>query len=53
MIPSIIKEIDAGKSVKQIAGKYKISEELSEQIVRMYLTHPGVDVDGILRRIGV
>lgn len=53
IIPAIMKEIDAGKSVKQIAGKYKISEELSEQIARMYLTHPGVDVDGILRRIGL
>lgn len=53
MIPGIMKEIDKGKSVEQIAGKYKISEELSEQITRMYLTHPGVDVEGILRRIGV
>lgn len=53
MIPSIMQEINAGKSVKQIARKHKISEELSEQITRMYLTHPGVDVDGILRRIGL
>jgi len=53
MIPAIMHEIDAGKSVKQIAEKYKISGELSEQIVRMYLTHPGVDTEGILRRIGV
>lgn len=53
MIPAIMKEIDAGKSVKQIAKKHRISEELSEQIARMYLTHPGVDVEGILRRIGM
>lgn len=53
MIPAIMKEIDAGRSVKQIAKKHRISEELSEQIARMYLTHPGVDVDGILRRIGL
>lgn len=53
MIPEIMKEIDSGKTVRQIAKKHKISEELSEQIVRMYLTHPGVDVDGILRRIGL
>ena len=52
-IPSIMKDINAGKTVKQIARKYKISEELSEQIARMYLTHPGVDVDGIMRRIGL
>lgn len=48
MLPIIMKEISAGKSVKQIAKKHRISEELSEQINRMYLTHPGVDVDGIL-----
>ena len=48
-----MKDINAGKTVKQIARKYKISEELSEQIARMYLTHPGVDVDGIMRRIGL
>lgn len=53
MLPAIMKEIDAGKTVKQIAKKHGISEELSEQIARMYLTHPGVDVDGILQRIGL
>lgn len=53
VIPAIMREIDAGKTVKQIAKKHKLSEELSEQIVRMYLTHPGVDVDGILQRIGL
>lgn len=48
-----MKEINAGKSVKQITRKYNISEKLSEQITRMYLTHPGIDVDGILKRIGL
>ncbi|WP_408069320.1 hypothetical protein [Butyrivibrio sp. JL13D10] len=31
--------------------KLKISEELAESICRMYLTHPGVDVAGIIQRI--
>ena len=53
ILPIIMKEISAGKSVKQIAKKHHISEELSEQINRMYLTHPGIDVDGILRRLGI
>lgn len=26
-------------------------EVLAEQITRMYLTHPGVNVEGLLRRI--
>ena len=39
------------KSHKEIAKKLKITEELAESICRMYLTHPGVDVAGILQRI--
>ena len=42
---------DSGKSYQEIAKKLKISEELAESICRMYLTHPGVDVAGILQRI--
>jgi len=42
---------DKGKTHKEIAKKLKISEELAESICRMYLTHPGVDVTGILQRI--
>lgn len=51
LLPAMMKEIEAGKTVKQIAGKHKISEKLAEMICRMYLTHPGVDVDGIMRRL--
>lgn len=53
MLPAIMREIDAGKTVEQIAAKHHISEELSDQINRMYLTHPGVDADGILSRLGL
>ena len=42
---------DRGKTHKEIAKKLKISEELAESICRMYLTHPGVDVAGIIQRI--
>lgn len=42
---------NSGKSYQEIAKKLKISEELAESICRMYLTHPGVDVAGILQRI--
>ncbi len=51
-MPGIFLDISSGKSVKQISRKYRISEELSEEINRMYLTHPGIDVDGVLRRLG-
>lgn len=51
LVQTVMKEVDKGKSVKKIAESLHISVELAEQICRMYLTHPGVDVDGILNRI--
>lgn len=53
LIPWVIKDIDNGKTVDQIAVKYGIPQETAEQITRMYLTHPGVDTEGILRRMGL
>lgn len=52
-LPTIIKDIDKGISVDKIAKKYNISNELSEQICRLYLTHPGVDADGIMGKMGI
>lgn len=49
----MIKDMASGKNKEQIAKKYKISEELSEQILRMYYNHPGIDADGILQRLGL
>ncbi len=51
IIYKAMKLTDKGMSHVDIAKKLKISEELSESICRMYLTHPGVDVAGILQRI--
>ena len=51
IISKAMKLADKGASYKEIAMKLKISEDLSEQICRMYFTHPGVDVAGILQRI--
>lgn len=53
IIHQVIKETDKGKSVKEIADKYGISKELTEQICRLYLTHPGVDADGIMGKMGM
>ena len=51
IISKTMKLSDKGASHKEIAAKLKISEDLAEQICRMYFTHPGVDVAGILQRI--
>jgi putative phosphoesterase len=52
-IPAMMKDIDKGVSVEKLAKKYHISCELSQQICRLYLTHPGVDAEGIMRKMGI
>lgn len=52
IIISVMKDTDRGKSIGEIAKRNDISEELAEQICRLYLTHPGVDADGIMGKMG-
>lgn len=51
LIKMVMKEVDKGTPVEKIAQKAHISEELASQICRMYVTHRGIGVDGILNRI--
>ena len=53
LVTAVVKDIKKNKSAAQIAKKHRISLELSEQICRLYLTHPGVTVDGILGKMGM
>lgn len=53
LVAAVVKDIKRNKSAAQIAKKHRISPELSEQICRLYLTHPGVTVDGILGKMGL
>ena len=52
-ITLVMKEVKKGNSVEYIAGKLRISPQLAEQICRLYLTHPGVDADGIMTKMGL
>lgn len=49
----ILRDIDKGKSVSDIAAKYKIPKEVTEQICRLYLTHPGIDAAGVRNKMGM
>lgn len=51
IVNEVIKGINKGLSSEQIAGKYHLDVEFVEEISRMYLTHPGIDLDGILNRL--
>ncbi len=49
----ILRDIDKGKSVSDIATRYGISNEITEQICRLYLTHPGIDAAGVRDKMGL
>lgn len=49
----VLRDIDKGKSVSEIAAKYGISKEMTEQICRLYLTHPGIDAAGVRDKMGL
>lgn len=51
LVRQIMKDVDAGRRIAEIAARNHIDERFAEQVCRMYLTHPGVDVDGILDRL--
>lgn len=51
LVRTIMREVDAGRSIEDIAARNHVDREFAEQICRMYVTHPGVDVDGILDRM--
>ena len=52
-IEKVIHDTEKGLSVDAIAQKRGIDRELAEQIVRLYVTHPGVTVDGIMTKMGL
>ena len=51
IIKNIVKDMNANKSVEKIAEKNRVDRELVEEILQIYTTHPGIDVDGILNRM--
>ena len=53
LIEQVIRETDRGKPVEAIARKYGADPALAEQIARLYLTHPGVTVEGIMAKMGL
>ncbi|MBR2811840.1 MAG: YfcE family phosphodiesterase [Solobacterium sp.] len=53
VIETVLKEYAKGHGQKRIAEKYGIDPALAEQIIRLYVTHPGVTVDGIMTKMGL
>lgn len=49
----VIRETQKGQTVEAVARKYGMETALVEQIARLYVTHPGVTVDGIIAKMGL
>lgn len=52
-IEIVVKETQKGQTISAIAGRYGLDAGLVEQIARLYVTHPGVTVDGIMTKMGL
>lgn len=52
-ITDVVKDMKKGKNINDIALRNHISIELTEQICRIYVTHPDVDAEGILNKMEV
>ena len=52
-IEIVVRETQKGLSYDAIARKHGLDPDLAEQIVRLYVTHPGVTVDGIMTKLGL
>lgn len=53
VLGQILREVDKGRDVAWIAEKYRITEDMAEQICRMYLTHPGIDAAGVKEKMAM
>ena len=52
-IEVVVQDTEKGLPVDSIAKKRGLDPALVEQIVRLYVTHPGVTVDGIMTKMGL
>lgn len=51
VIKAIIKDMNANRPVEQIAERNKVDRGFVEDVLQIYTTHPGIDMDGILDRL--
>lgn len=53
IVESVLRGMSAGQSVDAIADKLGVESEFVEQVCRIYVTHPGVDAQGIVDKMEV
>lgn len=52
-VQAILRDMKAGKKVENIARRLGLQPEFVEQVCRIYVTHPGVDAQGIVSKMEV
>lgn len=53
MVQAVMKDIDRGIPAERIVARHSLTPDLAQHICRLYLTHPGIDADGILGKFGI
>ncbi len=51
LVQSVIRDVNAGTPIPKIAQKRGISEDLAEEICRLYVTHQGIDAEGVIQKM--
>lgn len=51
LVKSVIKDMNRGRDAETIAARNGITTEMAEHIYRLYVTHPGIDAEGIMNRM--
>jgi hypothetical protein len=53
LVRDVMRQMDAGKTVEEISKKNRVEIQLVNQILQIYTTHQGIDVQGILDRMEI
>ena len=51
VIKAIVKDMNANRPVEKIAERNTVDKGFVEDVLQIYTTHPGIDIDGILDRL--
>ncbi|MDE6675109.1 MAG: metallophosphatase family protein [Acetatifactor sp.] len=53
VVTAILRDMKAGRQVDAIAGRLGVDSDFVAQVCRIYVTHPGVDTQGIVSKMEV
>ena len=51
LILGIVKDMDAGKTVEEIAKHNGVDTDYVNDVLQIYTTHVGIDIQGIIDRL--